>query len=212
MPRRQRHAAVDGPRRDAREPGGDDTGHPRPRRGGVSAGCTRAAAAAPATGPRLRDAGAGFRDSARRRGDDAGAGRPPAEVRRDSPQRGRLPAHRRGGCAAAAPGRRDLMRWGLRHLGSLLGAGTFGRSEGEVEERPRSEQPVEVARTTRSISRVDLSEPARLVSRRFATVCRLSRLATEADGKPSGRPTVTSCGIPRIVVVTSATSTLFRYA
>src|SRR5213595_4127516 len=83
----------------------------------------------PAAGTRLRDAGAGFRDSARRRGDDAGAGRPPAEVRRDSPQRGRLPAHRRGGCAAAAPGRRDLMRCGLRHLGSLLGAGTFRRSE-----------------------------------------------------------------------------------
>jgi len=86
-----------------------------------------AAAAPPAAGTRLRDAGAEFRDSARRRGDDAGAGRPPAEVRRDSPQRGRLPAHRRGGCAAAAPGRRDLMRCGLRHLGSLLGAGTFRR-------------------------------------------------------------------------------------
>ena len=42
------------------------------------------------------------------------------------------------------------MRCGLHHLGSLLGAGTFRRSEGEVEERPRSEQPVEVARMTRS--------------------------------------------------------------
>ena len=42
------------------------------------------------------------------------------------------------------------MRCGLRHPGSLLGAGTFRRSEGEVEEHPRSEQPVEVARMTRS--------------------------------------------------------------
>src|SRR5438132_536368 len=74
-------------------------------------------------------------------GVDAGAGRPPAEVRRDSPQRGRLPAHRRGGCGAAAPGRRDLMRCGLRLRRIPARCGDLRRSEGEVEERPRANSP-----------------------------------------------------------------------
>jgi len=58
-----------------------------------------------------------------------------------------------------------------------------------------------------SIWREDLNAPARLLSCFFVTVCRLSRLTTEADGRPSDRPTTTSCGIPRMVVVISATST-----
>src|SRR6185295_19674334 len=54
--------------------------------------------------------------------------------------------------------------------------------------------------------------PRRSPSEDFGMTCTLSRFTTDALESPSRFPTGTSCGIPRIVDVTSATMILLRYA